>query len=242
MIVYVNGDSHSAGAEAANAYCFLSDDPAMAWDHYDRTQTAAGRVPHPNNVKVSYGQRIADYYNSTLVCNAESGSSNQRILRTTYDYLNNNNPELVIIGWATWEREEFFIDGYWHQFSANMNTDDLSDDAVKFYKNWVLDRHSVQQYCDKAQKAIWDLHQLLVSKHIPHLFFNTFSGLTTSTLLNWDNCYYRPYEHSGSFFNLLKARGYNTVSPTSYHYGADAHQEWANFLLTKLPNESIITK
>ncbi len=241
MIVYVNGDSHSAGAEAANAYCFLSDDPAMGWDHYDRTQTAAGRVPHPDNVKVSYGQRIADQYNATLVCQAESGSSNQRMLRTTYEYLETNpNPDLIIIGWATWEREEFFIDGYWHQFSANMSTDGLSDDAVLAYKHWVLDRHSVQQYCDQAQEAIWNLHQRLVAESIPHLFFNTFSGLTTSTQLSWSNSYYEPYTHAGSFFNLLKSQGYTPVTPTSYHYGADAHQAWANHL-TKIINESIIT-
>ncbi len=27
MILYVNGDSHSAGAEAVNDYCFAQDDP-----------------------------------------------------------------------------------------------------------------------------------------------------------------------------------------------------------------------
>lgn len=242
MIVYVNGDSHSAGAEAANAFCFLSDDPAMEWDHYDLTQTAAGRVPHPDNVKVSYGQKIADYYNATLICDAESGSSNQRILRTTYDYLETQpNPDLIIIGWATWEREEFFIDGYWHQFSANMNTDKLSADALEIYKNWVLDRHSIQQYCDQAQADIWKFHQCLLTNNIPHLFFNTFSGLTSAKQLDWGNSYYKPYDRDHSFFNLLKTQGYKTVSPSSYHYGIDAHEAWANHL-TNILKESIIVK
>ena len=240
MIIYVNGDSHSAGAEAANAFCFLSDDPAMEWDHYDITQTAAGRVPHPDNIRVSYGQQVADYYNATLVCNAESGSSNQRIIRTTHAYLENNPaPDLIIIGWATWEREEFFIDGYWHQFSANMGIDKLSADAIAIYKNWVLDRHSVQQYCDQAQLDIWNLHQHLLTNNIPHLFFNTFSGLTPSNKLDWSNSYYEPYNHTQTFFKLLANWGLQTVSPTSYHYGVDAHQAWSNHL-TKLINESII--
>jgi hypothetical protein len=64
--------------------------------------------------------------------------------------------------------------------------------------------------------------------------------LTTSTQLSWCNSYYEPYTHAGSFFNLLKSQGYTPVTPTSYHYGADAHQAWANHL-TKIINESIIT-
>jgi hypothetical protein len=45
LILYVNGDSHSAGAEAVNDFCFANDDPL----YY-----ALGRIPHPDNERVSY--------------------------------------------------------------------------------------------------------------------------------------------------------------------------------------------
>ena len=206
MIVYVNGDSHSAGAEAANAFCFLSDDPAIAWNHYDLTQTAAGRVPHPDNVKVSYGQKIADYYNATLVCAAESGSSNQRILRTTYDYLENNpNPDLIIIGWATWEREEVIIDNRVYQFSAGLGTRDQPTIVQEYYRNWVVDRWQPELYCMSAQRDIWKLHQCLLTNNIPHLFFNTYHHLDIpkSEQYNWGNSYIDPYQLDSTYYMQL---------------------------------------
>ena len=44
MILYVNGDSHTAGAEAVNPYAFAEDDPNL---------THLGRLPHPDNLAVS---------------------------------------------------------------------------------------------------------------------------------------------------------------------------------------------
>jgi len=41
MILYVNGDSHTAGAEAVNSHAFADDDPA--YKHL-------GRLPHPDNL------------------------------------------------------------------------------------------------------------------------------------------------------------------------------------------------
>ena len=244
MIIYVNGDSHSAGAEAANAFCFLSDDPAMTWqDHHDLTQTAAGRAPHPNNIKVSYGQKIADHYNATLVCAAESGSSNQRILRTTYDYLKTNpNPDLVIIGWATWEREEVIIDNKMYQFAAGLGTRDQPTIVQEHYRNWVVDRWHPNIYCKAAQQEIWTLHQKLLTKQIPHLFFNTYHYLEIpkSEQYNWGNSYIDPYHLNSTYYMWLKNQGFATVDVESHHYRANAHQAWANHL-TNILKESIIT-
>ena len=80
MIVYVNGDSHSAGGEAVNPYCFANDDP-LYW--------ALGRQPHPDNLRVSYGCELANMLYAVLECDAESSASNDRILRTTHEYLSN---------------------------------------------------------------------------------------------------------------------------------------------------------
>ena len=97
MILYVNGDSHTAGAEAANPHAFANDDPRYNY---------LGRLPHPDNLLVSFGNILAKNLSAELYCDAESASSNDRIIRTTRHYLRTNQPDLIVIGWSTWEREE----------------------------------------------------------------------------------------------------------------------------------------
>ena len=54
--------------------------------------------------------------NCNLVDISENGSSNERILRTTFDYLQNPNTDLenliVVIGWSGISRTEYFMGGW----------------------------------------------------------------------------------------------------------------------------------
>ena len=59
----------------------------------------------PNFVNI-----LAKQINYKEVNHATPGASNDKILRTTLDWLKNNTPDFVVIGWATWEREEWVID------------------------------------------------------------------------------------------------------------------------------------
>jgi hypothetical protein len=52
VILYVNGDSHTAAAEAVNAHAFAEDDP---YGNY------LGRLPHPDNLSASWGRKLADH-------------------------------------------------------------------------------------------------------------------------------------------------------------------------------------
>ena len=78
MILYVNGDSHSAAAEAVNIHAFAEDDPKYFY---------LGRAPHPDNLSVSWGKLLSLTLRAGLHCAAESASSNARILRTTCEWL-----------------------------------------------------------------------------------------------------------------------------------------------------------
>ena len=229
MILYVNGDSHSAGAEAVNSFAFSNDDPQY---------TYLGRLPHPDNLFVSYGNVLAKNLSAELYCDAESASSNDRIIRTTKHYLKNNIPELIIIGWSTWEREEWFYEGQYWQINAGGIGKDWPEAIKKQYKHWVtnLDHKQKQQ---EAHEKIWNLHQEL--SDIPHLFFNSYQSFDYTKKLDWGNSYLHPYDNTQTYYHWLKNQNYQTVSPKSYHYGADAHQTWANHL-TKIINESIIIK
>ena len=223
MIVYVNGDSHSAGAEAVNSFCFAQDDP-LYW--------GLGRRPHPDNERASYGCEIANMMLAILHCDAESASSNDRIIRTTYDYLEQNNePDLIIIGWSTWEREEWWHEPsqrYWQVNAGGIGEDwptDIKDMYQPYISNLDYDR-AVKHAHDKIHRLHKDLDRL----EIKHVFFNTFEPIRSSNHESWSGAYIEPYDPDFTYYNWLKGKGFDTVNPTSYHFGADAHRAWAEFL------------
>lgn len=231
MILYTNGDSHTTAAEAVNSYCFANDDPRY------RTM---GRVAHPDNLKVSYGLHLARALGMNLMCEAESASSNDRIIRTTKRYLSRNgDPEFLVIGWSTWEREEWLRDGVYYQISAGGPGHDWPDAVKQEYKDWV-NTVNYQHKLREQQEKIWDFHYYIRS--IPHIFFNTYLPLSQTDQKDWGDSYVSPYDEKFTMTNWLLAQGFKTVNPNSYHFGPDGHKAWADFLmrLTKSKKESIM--
>jgi hypothetical protein len=229
LILYVNGDSHSAGAEAVNSYCFAEDDSAYR---------NLGRKPHPDNLEVSYGRILANNLSALLHCDAESASSNDRIIRTTREYLNTSIPNLIVIGWSTWEREEIQFNQKYYQFSVGCLGIDWPEEVKNIYQDWLTNINHKQKE-QESHERIWTFHKEL--KDIPHLFFNSYLAFNSTEHFNWTNNYLHPYDENQTYYHWLGKQGHQTVNPNSYHYGTDAHQIWAN-QLTKIINESIITK
>ena len=223
MILYVNGDSHSAGAEAVNSYCFAQDDPLYQ---------GLGRRPHPDNERVSYGCLLANELSAVLHCDAESASSNSRIIRTTRDYLaNEGQPDAIIIGWSTWEREEWLLgDRYW-QVNAGGIGHDWPAEIKERYKKYVVNI-DWDHYKRQAHAEIFSFHQELEEKQIPHLFFNCYSDFQDQVMQDWNGCYVEPYDPDMTYWKWLTDRGFE--SNQSYHFRADAHRKWAEFLLPHL--------
>lgn len=221
-ILYVNGDSHSAGAEAVNDYCFAEDDPF----YY-----ALGRIPHPDNERASYGCNIANELFAVLHCDAESASSNARIIRTTRDYLRHYKPDAVIIGWSTWEREEWLHDGIYWQVNAGGVGHDWPDIVKERYQEYVANLNWVERTRD-AHIKIHEFHHELLDLGLPHLFFNTYNDFRTQKSLNWHDSYINPYDPDMTYFKWLTDQGFQ--SNASYHFQADAHRKWAEFLLPRL--------
>jgi len=223
MILYVNGDSHSAGAEAVNGHCFAEDDPLYR---------SLGRVPHPDNERVSYGCLLANEIGAVLHCDAESASSNSRIIRTTRDYLANEGvPDAVIIGWSTWEREEWLLgDRYW-QVNAGGVGNDWPAEIKERYKKYIVNI-DWDQYKQQAHAEIFAFHKELQGKQIPHLFFNCYSDFQDQVMQDWDGCYINPYDPDMTYWKWLSDHGFE--SNQSYHFRADAHRKWAEFLLPHL--------
>lgn len=238
-VLYVNGDSNSAGAEAVNSYSFAIDDP-LYW--------ALGRQPHPDNLQVSYGCELANMMGYTLECDAESASSNARIVRTTYEQLTGvqgmitRKPDLIVIGWSTWEREEWWdaeTNRYW-QVNAGGIGHDWPYNIKAQYKNYIanIDMHEAMA---NASYRIWGLHQRLLDKKINHLFFNCFEPLSGVIEHDWSGCYLNPYDPKYTYYNWLKENGFTTVNG-GYHFGPDAHRAWAKFLYQTIIHKALTDK
>lgn len=227
MRLYVNGDSHTAAAEAVNTYAFAEDDPALFY---------MGRAPHPDNLAVSWCRKVSDALKSVLHCDAESASSNQRIMRTTREWIKENQPWLsetvMIIQWSTWERQEWLIDGTYYQINAS-GIDDVPASHQEQYKQFVatVDWNKVTE---QAHNDIWDFHVELQELGIKHVFFNGnnhFGDIAVEQRKDWLNCYIKPYDPKSTYSQLLLSNGFDTVAPNSWHFGKNAHRFWGRFML-----------
>ena len=234
MILYVNGDSHTAGAEAVNAHAFAEDDPKLYY---------LGRLPHPENLQVTWGKLLSLALNAGFQCEAESASSNARILRTTRAWLaqqkNNLQDILVVIQWSTWEREEWEYNSVTYQVNGS-GVDQVPQEAQERYRNYIIGldwRAKTQQ----AHSDIWEFHQELVAQGIPHIFFNgnnDFSSVTDQK--DWRLNYIGPYDPASTYHAQLQAAGIQTVMPDSYHYGRDGHSWWFKYMLKYLMSNKFV--
>jgi hypothetical protein len=234
MILYVNGDSHAAAAEAVNAHAFAMDDGDLFY---------MGRAPHPDNLAVSWGRTLADTAKAVFRCEAESASSNDRILRTTRAWIDANPQDwyrtLVIIQWSTWEREEWEHAGTYYQVNAS-GTDQVPQELQEKYRNYILGVDWESRTQD-AHSKIWALHQELEEKKIPHVFFNgnnDFSSIKEKK--DWGANYIGPYDPAQTFSATLTKNGHETVAPNSWHFGKQAHSFWARFMLQYCINNKFL--
>ena len=222
MILYVNGDSHSAGAEAVNDFCFAEDD-SLYW--------SLGRRPHPDKEAVSYGCNLANELGAIFHCDAESASSNSRIIRTTREYLQEFQPDAIIIGWSTWERQEWLYDEIYWQVNAGGVGHDWPDPIKEKYKDYIINLNWIESEIT-VHEDIWNFHIELKESQIPHLFFNTYSFFSHTPKYNWEDSYIDPYNQNSTYWNWLTNKGFR--SRPTYHFGPDAHRKWAEFLLPHL--------
>jgi hypothetical protein len=224
MILFVNGDSHTAAAEAVNPCAFAEDDPAMV---------QLGRIPHPANLAVSWGRMISLTLKAGFHCAAESASSNSRILRTTRDWVSQQrglDDVLVIIQWSTWEREEWLHEGVYYQVGAS-GIDDVPQPLQEKYRNFVIGTNWKLK-TEQAHEEIWKFHNELKSNGIKHVFFNgnnDFSQITDHH--DWGHNYIGPYDPKQTYNSIIRAQGIDTVAPNSWHFGKDGHSYFHRFML-----------
>lgn len=233
MILYTNGDSHTAAAECVNNHAFAED---------DLRYFTMGRAPHPENLVHSWGKLLSNRLSCGFKCDAESASSNARIIRTTRDWLEKHANDiyrtLYVIQWSTWEREEWLIDDELYQINAS-GTDDVPDSHKDQYKNYVSNINWQQKTRD-AHEEIWNFHQELESLGAKHVFFNGNNDFSKIEIQkDWSTSYIGPYDPE-STYDAIVSKKCETVSPASYHYGVDGHRVWAQYLTKYIVENKLV--
>lgn len=221
-MIYVNGDSHSAGADIVEGLNFAND---------DRHMLIYGKKPHPKLIPLTFGYKFAQHKNQPLYCDAISGSSNDRILRTSKQFVSKKTDCFVLIGWSTWEREEWLDGETFVQITAS-GIDSVPEDMVKDYMSWVIrqDNNELRRKEDYWHDTIWKFHCELQQNNVKHLFFNTYSHFgNIENRKDWNGSYIDPYNPNETYYNYLKHSG---ISPVfNYHYGEDGHAKWSKRLI-----------
>ena len=242
MILYINGDSHAAGAEAQLPY---------GWAEDDSRYRKQGRHPHPENEKVSFGAVLSELLGCKRINQSQSGGSNPRIIRTTTEWIE-ANPDLLadtfmLIQWSTWEREEWFHKGTWYQVNAS-GIDHVPPELEQRYRQYIIDI----DYDDCTRRChdnIWQFHQYLTSLGIRHLFFSgnsTFSDLAVQMVpdcRDWSNCYMGTYIRELSYNSVLLANGFTHVTNkkgNNGHFGKEAHCFWGKYLLQYIKQHQLL--
>jgi hypothetical protein len=236
MILYVNGDSHAAAAEAVNPYAWAMDD-GMFW--------GLGKQPHPDNERASFGCELANWLNTILYLDAQAGCSNTRIMRTTREWIKANpdavNDCFMVIQWTTWEREEWWLEG--HDFQVNASgVDEVPEELQQRYKQFIINI-DWEECRQRAHNEIWEFHQELKAQNIRHVMFNGnshFGGMSEQK--NWGASYMYPYSAELTYDSVLKSKGFKTVNPNSWHFGHDAHCYWAEYVLQYINDNNLISQ
>jgi hypothetical protein len=233
-MLYVNGDSHTAAAEAVNPHAFAEDDPALYY---------LGRLPHPENLAVSWGKILSITLRSGFRCDAESASSNDRIIRTTREWLSNggaNHPDqLIIIQWSTWEREEWLYNKTYYQIGAS-GIDHVPAEATERYRNYVISVNW-QQKTQEAHNKIWQFHNELKDQNIRHVFFNGNNNFSIiKDQKDWKLNYIGPYDPGQTYDAIIQSTGIETVMPNSWHFGRDGHSSFARFMLNYITSNKFV--
>jgi hypothetical protein len=154
---------------------------------------------HTCGIGLDSSQRFSDlvarHFDHPLVNDAKIGASNSRIIRTTKQYLKTNTPDLVIIGWSSWEREEWEYLGQYYDVNSSGH-DVLPKELELQYKSWVLEQNedSLKIKSDYWHNQIYNFHCELLENKQPHLFFNCMYNFFDANIQDWHRVKFRDIE------------------------------------------------
>lgn len=239
MLLIANGCSHTAGAEIEKprqGVCY-----ERAWP-----------------------KKLANKMGVDSVNLAESGASDDRVCRTTIQYIskvkkaNNYDPSkvFVAIAWPGLYRSEIFNikdkeAGFWDNgwMSIVAGNDEsykelVSPSAYAYYRAWVMRLNPTQETI-RFYSNVLLLQNLLIANKIKFIFWNACSNVPHDQRAYFDEVYKRRFpfltQKEYSFTNLLHNQGFKHSEFAQYgHYGEDSQEWFADFLHRYITKENLL--
>ena len=189
----------------------------------------------------SYPVIVAKEFGLDIVNEAQTGASNARILRTSKEYLaSQQTPDLIVIGWSTWEREEWQYENTYFNVNSSGH-DPLPKILEHSYKKWVIEQtpEMLNKKSSHWHKEIFQFHKELLQKNIKHVFFNCmYNFFQIKDKLDWDINFIGPYDNDSSYYWWLTQQGYE--SDKWYHFRASGHQAWGDRLISYIKEHKLL--
>ena len=277
--LYVNGCSWTAGSEVELSPEFLQFMQQQGLSRQDAADPFNWNLVDSAGNMVSTVDQHWDQFNwagrlrqlvsaDTLINQAAGGGSNDRILRTTTEYVkslpaNQRHSTLIVIGWTVADRSEIMVDQHWQrfnpvqQFSTTVDTRLLSDPA-RIAQYDVYQQHYVSTVFNDRQRihnyfqTVYLLSNLLDNLGIPYYFFNalpawwhagsdevSFDVITEfASELAWAESHTNIHNRHDSMFGFVHE---NNLPVAQYgHPLCSSHQHWASHLYNHLLLRNII--
>lgn len=155
---------------------------------------------------------LSEKLNADVKNIAKGGGGNHRILRTTMEYCERNDVDLVIIGWSTHERFEFSYDGQLTDYTLYKQSD--NPDLQKFYRYADLHLADWNIGLDYSITYMLSLQTYLESKGIKYVFCNMFNSIPNDCQIPlWKavdtSKYYKPNESFIETYMELYPKGFS---------------------------------
>lgn len=214
-----------------------------------------------NPLHRNYGPRadnffniVANHFDFKFDCMAKNGASNDHIMRITEQWINNtdcdNKEKFVFIGWSTWERQEYLIDNQYYDIDGWLinNAQGLPAQLQQHMLEMKKQIDSNPDYMDE-QAMIWAerIHyfaQSLEARGIGYLFWNAYMKLLKPIPVDkfvFDHRYVLPYTDCfNQYFYLKQVRNCKPIDNDPYHFDADGHRKWAEFLIQYIQDWNIL--
>lgn len=239
MIIIANGCSHTAGAEI--------EEPLQG-ECYEK----------------AWPKKLADSLTFKHVNLAISGASDDRVVRTTIEYISklkkspkfNPNKVFVAISWPGLYRTELYRtaeneDGFWDNgwmpiVVGNEETyqAQCSQSAFAFYKTWVM-RQNNHQASIKFYSNVLLLQNILISNRIKYLFWNSSMTVPCNYIQYLNEINHKRFPHilekEKSYTEMLESNGFRHSPFAKWgHYGEDSHKWFADFLKSYITKNKLL--
>ena len=248
--VYLNGDSQTCG----------SDLPLR--------HTGSSYASYAEDAVCSYAVHLVHRLHGEVIANpAVGGASNERILRTTNQMLDDcerNNepyPDFMVIGWSEWSRYDWFHNGKLctaGSMEDGFSIDDLLHNPIhskrlQWQKRELGGNISSLGQINYQYNQMFNLHCRLEYLKIPHLFLNAHAGFydeygvehRDNTLavglvnLGWANCFWNVFKRQdASFTSWAGKRGYKSLP--GWHYEHQAHLDFSKVMYDYIQEHDLL--